>query len=117
MSCCNCCENIFEIGCVKHCYLQFKAGVSVPVGLGGVWALYVEYGRKTFTFLNDLSEGQQINFDVGILTAYYKYKAYIEKPDGTKARFNIDSDIFDCFTFETKLNIQKDIELNSSSVS
>lgn len=114
--CCNCCNSTNNLGCIDPCGIQWVSGVSVPVGLAGVWTLYIEFNRKRLKFDNDLAEGQQINFAVGCINPYYKYKAYITKPDGSVAQFTIGGTVYDCFELSTQLNSAPGVALNASAV-
>jgi len=114
--CCNCCNNTKNLGCIDPCGIQWASNVVVPAGLAGEWVLYIQFNRKRLQFKNDLVEGQQINFAVGCLNPYYKYKANIEKPDGAVAVFTIAGEDFDCFEFSTLIESAEGIELNATGV-
>ena len=114
--CCNCCTSTFKIGCIDPCGIIWQSNVQVPAGLAGQWALYIEFNRRNLQFTNELIEGQPINFAVGCLNPFYKYKAYIKKPDGNVAEFTIDGETFDCFKFATPIESPQGVQLNATDV-
>lgn len=115
--CCNCCTNTYKIGCIDPCGIQWDFSVKTPVGLAGEWALVIEFNRRNKRYTNNFAEAQKIVFAVGCINPYYNYKAWVEKPDGTVAKFTIDGNIYDCFEFETKLESKEGIDVNSTLVS
>jgi hypothetical protein len=113
---CKCCDNTKDLGCVENCGIQFVTGASVPVGDAGEWILYIEFNRRLTPYRNTLVEGQAINFLIGCLNFYYNYRAYIVKPNGDAAVFEIAGNFFDCFTFSTTFDSAAALEAGATAV-
>jgi len=114
---CNCCNNTYQLGCFDPCGIQFVSGAVAPVGMAGVWTLYIKFRRRTYAFANNLIEGQAINFSVRCLNAEYTYKAYIVNPSGEQMVLDIDGTGYDCLEFSTKYEAQIGINVGASSIS
>lgn len=114
--CCHCCTNTKNLGCFDPCGIQFETGANVPAGDAGEWVLYIVFNRRILSFRKEFIEGDAITFEVGCVTPYYTYKAYISKPDGSIAIFSIGGIEFDCFEFTTNLEAGTGISLGATSV-
>jgi len=109
--CCPCCDNTLNLGCFSPCGLIFDAGI-VGIGEGGEWSLRLDFGRRFLIFDNTFIDGQAIRFQLSNINELFTYTATITKPDGSIFTFtDIDSNVFDCFRFSTKLNGSTEINL------
>lgn len=105
------------MGCFEPCGIQFVTGANVPVGMAGVWTLYIVFRRRRYAFTNNLIEGQPINFMVGCLNAEMTYNAYIVNPSGQQMVLEIDGTGYDCIEFSTKYEAAPGINVGASSIS
>lgn len=114
---CNCCNNTYQAGCFEPCGLQLLTGAATPIGMAGVWTLYIEFKRRRYSFTNTLIEGQPVSFNVGCLNAEFTYKAYILNPSGEQMVLTIDGETYDCIEFTAKYEAQAGISLGASLIS
>lgn len=109
--CCPCCVNTLNLGCFSFCSPVFNAG-TVGVGDAGVWSLRLNFGRSFLLFEIILAEGDPIEFTLDNINENYTFTATITKPDGTEFTYtDIDSNVYDCFKFTTKINAPNEINL------
>jgi|GEM_PF-5453687 len=116
MGCCKCCDNTKELGCILPCGIQVVTGAVCPIGMQGEWTLFIKFARRNYSYKNTFIVGQEINFSVGCLDAYYKYSAYILNADKQSVIFEIEGNLFDCFTFETQPESLFGLNLFATSV-
>jgi hypothetical protein len=112
MNCCNCCTNTIFLGCFDPCGIEFDFDYIIPIGGGGEYQLYLEFGRQYQKFVETFNDGDALIFDLNNLNENYTYSGYLLLPDGTHFIFT-DSlgNTYDCFEFMTKIGSQSGINL------
>lgn len=102
MNCCNCCENVLNLGCFDPCGPTIDLNDIVGIGDGGIWILEFEFGRSIRMIGSDLTVGNPISFTAEPLNELFEYRAAILKPDGSRYTKEIDGIVYDCFSFTVK---------------
>jgi hypothetical protein len=90
MSCCNCCENTLNLGCLNACDAVYNTGIVVSV----YYSIKVLDGETVIFTLNNLNEN-------------YTYTGQIIDPFGEIVNIEVDGIEYDCIEFSTKIIINQ----------
>ena len=109
MSCCNCCTNTLNLGCVKGCVTIFDTGITADAITAGTWILELSFGNVVQYFSTDVLDGEDVIFTLDNLNESYTYTGVIINPAGDIVEIEKDNILYDCIQFTTKIGLQNNV--------
>ncbi len=106
MSCCHCCENTLNLGCVNACGLIFDTGIVVDLATEGTWILELSFGNVVQYYSTDVLDGDNVIFTMNNLNESYTYTGVIIDPLGAIVEIEKGGLLYDCIQFTTKIGTQ-----------
>lgn len=109
MSCCNCCENTYFLGCINSCGGIFDTGIVADALSEGTWILQLYFGRRIKYFSVDVLDTETVIFAIDGLNESYTYQGQIIDPNGNIVTLNVNGIDYNCIEFTTKIGSPNNI--------
>ena len=107
MSCCNCCVNTLDLGCLNACDAVYNTGIVVDAIGAGVWVLQLSFGSVIIYYSTNVLDGETVIFTLNNLNENYTYQGQIISPAGIVVKILFEKIEYDCIEFSTKTIIQQ----------
>jgi hypothetical protein len=105
MSCCNCCENTLNLGCINSCDAILDTGIVVDALSEGTWILQLTFGSVSVYYSIYVADGGTVKFTMTNLNENYTYIGQIISPAGFVVKVERDGIEYDCIEFSTKVGL------------
>lgn len=105
MSCCNCCTNTLNLGCLNSCGALLDTGIVIDPTTEGTWILELSFGGRAIYYSTDVLDGDTLLFDMTNLNESYTYTGVIINPAGEIISINQGGIDYDCIEFSTKTGL------------
>ena len=109
MSCCNCCQNTLNLGCINSCGATFITGIIADSYTAGIWILQLTFGNVVIKYEQKFNDNDFVIFEMPNLNENYTYTAQIFMPSGQLVTFQPDNIIYDCIEFSTKVGLSNNV--------
>jgi len=103
MSCCNCCENTLNLGCINSCDAVFNTDIIATIA--GVWILQLNFSNITIYYSFNAALFDIVIFTLENLNESYTYKGQIIDPNGEIVNISVNGIEYDCIEFSTKIGL------------
>jgi hypothetical protein len=105
MSCCNCCVNTLNLGCLNSCGAILNTGIVADPLTAGTWILELTFGSTSIYFSVDVLDTETVIFTMPNLNESYTYQGVIIAPDGEIVSISQGGIDYDCIEFSTKTGL------------